>query len=160
MSKLIFFLFFLITSYATVPEAVLREVQTSGYAGYWVNNKYNFGHEKTREVDRYVYIDCDGSIKYSIKHPEALLYKEDNDDGKIIQLVDGKIKIKSWIGMEFNYNISKPEKQENGCTKIFFKGDSFQTYYPTDCQKPRKTFYEALDEAFDHLKKQDYVYCD
>ena len=150
----------LIMGCATAPDYVKKEIQVTGLAGYWVSYKYSFDGKNKGTIDRYVNIDCDGGIKYSILHPEALLFKEDTDDGKILELSDNKVKLKSWIGLEYQYDLSKPERQTNGCMKIYFKGESFQTFYPVDCKQPRKTFYEIMDEAFEHMKKNDYVYCD
>jgi hypothetical protein len=153
---------FLLTLFGcgTVPKKVIEKIQSEGFAGNWVRYKYDFGGKTDHTKMDYVQITCDGELKYSIDEPAALLFKSDTDDGKIIEFDENKLKVKSWIGFEFNYFISKAVIEKNGCHSLNFKGYEFKTFYPYDCSKPRKTFYEAMDEAYDFLKNKNYVYCD
>lgn len=153
-------LFLLIfVSCGTTPPEVKNFVQQNGYAGHWASYKSAFGGNSLYEQDGYLSIRCDGSIKYEIDRPWALIFKKDTDDGSIKSIDEKSLTYKNWMGISWTADISKPEKVENGCMKINFKGTTFTTFYPTDCSKPEKSFNEHLNSFYQHLKSKDYVYC-
>jgi hypothetical protein len=158
--KNVILLFFLAGCGTTPPEA-RNSIHTEGFAGHYSHYKYTFGDKsKTPVEDGYLYIGCDGNIKYKIDEPWALFFKEDTDDGNIKTIKDGEVIYQNWLGLTHSEFIRKPAAEANGCRTIKFKNSSFSTYYPIDCSQPRKTFGEHLTEAYDHLKKNDYVFCD
>lgn len=152
--------FLLLVSCATVPSEVKNQIRTNGYAGYWVNYKFDFGGKTDHSVRHYLNISCDGEIKYSIDEPNALFFKKDTDDGKIQQMKDGRVFVRSWTGFENSYSISTVSSEPNGCKVVRFKGVEFKTFYPTDCTKPQITFSQAFSDAYSHLKNNDYVHCE
>lgn len=153
--------FILFVSCGTTPPEVQKSIHTEGFAGRYSHFKSTFGNKsKTPIEDGYLYIGCDGNIKYKIDEPWALLFKEDSDDGNIRSIKDGEVVYKNWMGLTHSDFIKKPATESSGCHTIHFKNTTFSTFYPIDCSQPRKTFGEHLMEAYDHLKKNDYVYCD
>jgi hypothetical protein len=149
-----------LVSCVTTPPATIKTLQANDYAGYWVRYKNMFGAKSDHTVQDYLHISCDGDIKYSIDEPHALFFKTDSDDGTILDIKDDKVFLKNWLRIEHSYFISKPTKEANGCYAVRFKGKEFKTFYPYDCSKPQKTFTEAVNETYLHLKNGDYVFCD
>lgn len=153
-------LILLITSCGSASLETKKIILEKNYAGYWIDYKVRWNQDDKYEIENTLQITCDGNLKYSIKEPYALLFKEDTDDGKIISIKGDYITHKSWLGFTRTSRVYGPEKLSNNCYSISFRGKEFKTFYPTDCNAPTKSLSEILDDAFKSFKDKNYVYCD
>jgi len=150
-----------LASCGSTPPETMTAIHSKGIAGRYSHFKNTFGNKSEKPVeDGFLYIGCDGNIKYKIDESWGLFFKEDSDDGSIKSFNGDEVKYKNWMGFTHSAVLHQPKTEQNGCRSIQFKGTTFSTFYPFDCSQPRKTFGEHLIEAYDHLKKNDYVYCD
>ena len=144
----------LLAACASVPEKVKKEITAQNLAGHWISYRFSMDPTK-REVESDLFIGCDGQIRYTIRRDHALIMKESSDDGRIKSIEDGKIHFRSWIGLSWTHLYTKTTKDQKGCWRMHFHGESFSSSRLKDCTAPQLRWNEELSKAFADRNKPD-----
>lgn len=136
-----YFFLALLFSCASVPKKVIKTIHEEKLAGYWSVKSYS-------GRTNFVRISCEGEIKFDYKEEDAIIFRDNRDEGKIKRIKDNEIAFKSWTSIRRGMKYRKPYQFKPGCYEFDFNNWIF-TGEPADCSKPKETLAETFNRAFE-----------
>lgn len=136
-----YFYLLILFSCASVPERVVKTIHEEKLAGYWTAGSY-------KGKPKFVQISCEGEIKFDYKEEDAIIFRDNRDEGKIKRIKDNEIAYKSWTSIRRGMKYRRPYQFKPGCYEFEFNGWIF-TGEAQDCSKPKASLSETLNRAFE-----------